>query len=103
MGNPCEGHLKAVIRAFAYLKKQPKAHIVMDTYDLIIDSDNTNNGYRDNISQQHWSQFYEDIEEAATANAPQPRGQAVKVNIFCDAAHVTDLITRRSTTGIIFF
>jgi len=23
--------------------------------------------------------------------------------MFCDAAHVTDLITRRSTTGIIFF
>jgi len=74
-----------------------------ETDDLIIDSDNTNNGYRDNISQQHWSQFYEDIEETTPANAPPPRGQAVKINMFCDAAHATDLITRRSTTGIIFF
>jgi hypothetical protein len=103
MSNPREGHLKAVIRVFAYLKKRPKAHIIMDTDDLIIDSDNTNNGYRDNISQQHWSQFYEGIEEATPANAPPPRGQAVSINMFCDAAHATDLITRRSTTGIIFF
>jgi len=36
-------------------------------------------------------------------NIPTPRGQAVKINMFCDAAHATNLIRRRSTTGIIFF
>jgi hypothetical protein len=27
----------------------------------------------------------------------------VQLNMFCDASHATDLITRRSTTGIIIF
>jgi hypothetical protein len=27
----------------------------------------------------------------------------VQLNLFCDAAHATDLITRRSTTGYVFF
>ena len=73
MSNPREGHLKAVIRVFAYLKKQPKARIVMDTDYLIIDSENRNNGYRDNISQQNWSQLYEDIEETIPTNLPTPK------------------------------
>ncbi len=31
------------------------------------------------------------------------RGNAVQLNMFCDASPATDLITRRSTTGILFF
>jgi hypothetical protein len=34
---------------------------------------------------------------------PEPKGEPVQINMFCDAAHATDLVTRRSTTGIIFF
>jgi hypothetical protein len=53
-----------------------------------------------------WSEFYPDAEklgEAIPANAPSPRGNAVLLNMFCDVSHATDLITRRSTTGILFF
>jgi hypothetical protein len=34
---------------------------------------------------------------------PEPLGEPVQVNMFCDAAHATDLMTRRSTTGFVFF
>ena len=41
--------------------------------------------------------------EAIPSNNPPPRGKPVQLNVFCDAAHATDHLTRRSTTGIIFF
>jgi hypothetical protein len=41
--------------------------------------------------------------ELVPGDAPEPLGEAVQINMFCDAAHATDLITRRSTSGIIFF
>jgi hypothetical protein len=33
---------------------------------------------------------------------PEPCGESVQINMFCDAAHSTDLMTQRSTTGFIF-
>ena len=75
----------------------------MNTSDLIINSEMTNTGCNDIISQESWSQFYEVIEESLPTNMPTPRGQVVKINMFCDAEHATDLVTRRSNTGIICF
>ena len=75
----------------------------MDTCNLIIDSEYTNIGCRDNISQPKWSQFYENMDKMIPTNIRTHGGQAVKINMFCNAAHATDLIMRRSTTDIIFF
>jgi hypothetical protein len=41
--------------------------------------------------------------EIVPHDAPEALGESVQINMFCDASHATDLITRRSTTGIIFF
>ena len=48
-------------------------------------------------------EFYPNASEPIPNNMPQPRGCFVQINMFCDAAHATDLMTRRSTTGIIFY
>lgn len=53
--------------------------------------------------EHDWKEYYPDAFEAIPTNAPPPRGHAVQINMFCDASHATDLITRRSTTGIIIF
>ena len=53
-----------------------------------------------------WVEFYPDAVkqgEPIPRNAPEPRGLPMQLNMFCDASHATDLVTRRSTTGIIFF
>jgi hypothetical protein len=50
-----------------------------------------------------WKEFYPDATEPIPVNAPEPRGNEVQVNMFCDAAHATCLATRRSTTGVIIF
>ena len=70
--------------------------------ELSIYSDMTNTEHKSNISDQSLSQFYKDIEDTLPINMPSPQGQAVKTNKLCDAADATDLITRRSSTGIIF-
>jgi hypothetical protein len=49
-----------------------------------------------------WSLFYEDVEESLPINMSLPGRQEVKINMFCDVAHATLLITRRSNTDIIF-
>ena len=95
---PREGHLRALLRVFAYCEKHITSMIVFDGKakdfsDIIWDS-------------ADWSEFYPDAVkhgEAMPSNAPPPRGNAVQLNMFCDASHATDLVTRCSTTGIIFF
>jgi hypothetical protein len=32
-------------------------------------------------------------------DSPEPRGQPIQLNMYCDAAHATNLVTRLSTTG----
>jgi len=44
---------------------------------------------KQSISDQSWSQLYETL----PINIRSTRGQAVKIDMLCDAAHVTDLIT----------
>jgi hypothetical protein len=47
--------------------------------------------------------FYPDAEEAKPPNAPAPRGKAVQINVFVDADHAGNVVTRKSHTGIITF
>jgi hypothetical protein len=96
MSAPREGHLTGVIRAFAYVKKHLHSKIVFDYHKR--DWDDIDWVSRD------WSEFYPDVKgEQLPTRMPEPRGKPVQVNLWCDAAHVTDLVTRRSTTGIVFF
>jgi hypothetical protein len=93
---PRQGHLAALIRGFGYVKKHLKSRIVID------------NEPRDwshiSWTSKDWSRFYPNTpNEVMPPDMPEPRGSPVQINLFCDAAHATDLITRRSTTGFVFF
>jgi hypothetical protein len=92
---PRQGHLSALIRCFAYVKKHLQSRIVIDPAER----DWTHVDW----ASKDWSLFYPDIQgEALPYDIPEPRGNAVQINLFCDAAHATDLQTRRSTTGYVF-
>jgi hypothetical protein len=57
-----------------------------------------------NWTSQDWSKFYPNINgEVLPSDMPEPRGKLVQINFFCDAAHATDLVTRCSSTGILFY
>jgi hypothetical protein len=93
---PREGHMVAVLRVFAYAKKHIESKLVFDP--LMKD-------FSDIMwPENDWKQFYPEAdEEVLPGNMPEPRGNSVQINMFCDAAHATCLSTRRSTTGIIIF
>lgn len=82
--------------AFAYVKKHLQSKVVF--YSEPRDWSDIEWVSRD------WSEFYPDVKgELLPPNMPEPRGNPVQINMWCDASHGTDLITRWSTTGIIFF
>jgi len=93
---PCEGHMVAVLRMFGYIKGHLNAKVVFDP------------AYRDWTTREwhddaDWKEFYPDASEPISPRMPEPLGNEVQVNIYCDAAHATCLATRRSTTGILIF
>mmetsp|Transcript_12139 Transcript_12139/g.17505 ORF Transcript_12139/g.17505 Transcript_12139/m.17505 type:complete len:474 (-) Transcript_12139:35-1456(-) len=92
---PREGHMENIIHIFAYIKKHIRSKLVF--YPYIRDWSNVQ------WIEHEWDEFYPGAQEVIPPNAPTPRGKPVQINLFCDAAHANDYITRRSTTGIIIF
>jgi hypothetical protein len=91
-----EGHMTAVVRGFGYIKKHLKSRIVVDT--------RAKDWSTRDWTSKDWSKFYPDLSmEIIPPDSPEALGEPVQINMFCDASHATDLVTRRSTTGIIFF
>ena len=92
---PRQNHLDTVIRIFAYLKQHKKSKLVFDCE------------YRDFPSEKFqdfdWTEMYPDAQEELPEGIPEPLGRHVQIAVFADAAHADDLVTRRSTSGIIIF
>lgn len=94
MAMPREGHLYAVFRVFAYLKKKHNSRLVYDpTYPRI--------NFGEFKANEDWQNFYGDVKEAIPTNAPQARGRAVILRCYVDSDHAGDKLTRRSRTGFI--
>ncbi|MGH3053464.1 MAG: reverse transcriptase domain-containing protein, partial [Gaiellaceae bacterium] len=92
---PRESHLRNVLRIFAYLKSHVRSRLVMDFVPRKW-------GGISFVTHDWTSQYY-GVEELIPPDMPEPCGKSLDVSFFCDAAHATDLATRRSTTGIIIF
>jgi hypothetical protein len=95
MALPREGHLVAVLRIFAYLKKHHNSRIVFNPEYPTID--------HSQFPRQDWSRFYGKVEEPIPSNAPEPRGQPVVIRMEVDADHAGDRLTRRSRTGYVLY
>jgi hypothetical protein len=92
---PRIGHLHQLYRIFAYLKQHENSRIVFDS--RIIDVDESK------FKEYDWTDFYGDIQEQLPPNMPEPLGNPVKISCFCDADHASNVVTRRSHTGILIF
>jgi hypothetical protein len=92
---PRHGHMEALIRCFAYIKEHLQSRLVIDPQER--------DWNQVNWVSKDWNRFYPDINgEVLPADMPEPRGNSIQINLFCDASHANDLKTRRSTTGFIF-
>ena len=90
---PREGHLKAMLRVFGYLKTYNKRRLVINTDQP---------DYTKLESVRHnWTEFYPDAKENIPDNCPVPKGKEVIISTIFDASHASDLVTRRSVTGIV--
>jgi len=92
---PREGHLDALFRVFAYLKKKHNSRMVFDpSYPSIDHSD---------FKVCDWKDFYGNVKEAIPTDAPEPRGKGIDIRLYVDSDHAGEQRTRRSRTGYIIF
>ena len=90
---PREGHLKRVLRIFGYLKHHTKHRIKFDL------GEPNYSGLK--FLEHDWSDMYPNAEEDIPSDTPAPTTDPVKITCYVDASHACDLVTRRSTTGIL--
>jgi hypothetical protein len=95
MAQPRVGHMNEVLHIFSYLKCHENSNLVFDPQPK----------YWDELqfSKFDWSEFYRDAKESLPPNAPSPRGHTVQMNVFVDADHAGNRVTRRSHTGILIY
>jgi hypothetical protein len=94
---PRTGHLEALYLIFHYLSKNVKRRMVMDPRTNEIDEKVYFNLFAD------WTEFYDYAVEEDPPNMPEPLGNAITIGCFVDADHASNVVTRRSHTGIILF
>ena len=80
---------------FRYLKKNMKLKLVLD------------HRLRGMEQFEHhdfdWERYYPGAKELIPENMPDALGNPVEISFFADTAFATDLVTRKSTTGILIF
>jgi hypothetical protein len=92
---PREGHMRNVIRVFAYLKNHLRSRLVMDHRKRPMESFAW--------GKYDWTRQYPGAQEVVPKDAPEALGASVQVTFFVDAAFATNLVNRRSTTGVLIF
>ena len=94
--NPREGHLEALYLIFHFLSKNPLRRLVFDARVPACDEDAFQ-------LDADWTEFYGDVEEEDPPDMPEPLGKPVHINVFVDADHAGNMVTRRSHSGIFIF
>ncbi|HEY9297802.1 MAG TPA: reverse transcriptase domain-containing protein, partial [Phormidium sp.] len=92
---PREGHMKAMMRVFGYLRQRPKGKILVDVGEPHVRKS------IEPIKNQDWMEFYPDAVEYVPPDRPKPRGKLCTLTCYVDADHARDQLTRRSVTGIL--
>ena len=100
--SPRIGHLNQAAHIVAYLRKHNRSTIMMDPEKIDV-------VWKGNVEDHPdrrrgiMRTIYRDAESDTPSNAPKTRGKSVQLNVYCDADHAGDRITRRSHTGIIIY
>jgi hypothetical protein len=92
---PQQGHLKAMLRLFGYIKWHPKGQIIVDT------------NYMDwnpcQVEEHDWTKFYLVAEEELPPDMLTLKGKPIRLTCFKDADHAHDVVIQRSVTGMLLF
>ena len=94
---PREGHLTAMKRLFGYLKGHSKGKVIYDTREM----DTSHAKWMECVD---WSQTYgENVSEELPGDMPEPKMEPINITVYFDASFGSDMLTRRSVTGILLF
>ena len=93
---PREGHLKAMMRVFGYLKGYLKGKLVFDTNYLEVED-------VEFIESALWTEMYPGAEEEMPHDQPVPKMKEVEITAYFDASLGCDMLTGRSVTGVLLF
>ena len=95
---PRAGHLKEIYHIFAYLKAHSNTEMVFNPMPVALNM---------SLFEQHnWLYLLygcEGLTEELPNNMPKPCGPLMTMQVFVDADHAGDLLTRCSRTGFIVF
>ena len=91
---PREGHFKAALRVYGYLKAHTNARIDVDP-ELSV--------HRGESTKYEWTEFYPGIKEEIPPDMPPSKGKPVSTSTYEDADHAGCQVTRRSVTGVLLF
>ena len=94
--NQKEGHLEALYLVSHFMWKNPKKRYVMDPSTPMIDE----NVFHSNANRV---EFYKDVAEEEPPKIPEPLGEPVSESTCVESDHASNVVTRRSHTGILFF
>ena len=102
LAQPRIGHLQQSLNIFYYLKHHNRSYVSLDPTRFDIDWKPRVYGEASpNERALAMKDLYPDAEETFPHDMPEPRGEEVDINVFVDADHAGNRITRRSHTGII--
>lgn len=90
---PREGHQKAMFRIFGYLKHYKKWRTIVDPSPPVRDLSK--------VEHKDWTDLYPEAEEEIPHDMPDPKGKTISITIYKDADGGSDLVTRRSVSGIL--
>ena len=93
---PRIGHFTTMKQLFVYLKGHKKGRIIFDPRPLDISKATFEDA-------ADWKRIYGEIEEEMPPKLIEPKMKEVFITVYFDAAFANDMLTRRSTTGIIVF
>lgn len=98
--NPRTGHLEALYLIFHYLWKNPMKRVAFDPYFREMSPATEKKVF---CMDAEWLEFYGDVVEEDPPRMPPPLGKPVTITVFVDADHASNVVTRRSHSGVMLF
>ena len=102
LASPRIGHLMQALHIFHYLDMHNSSWMPMDPNKIDVEY----KGSQDNSPDARravMKRLYPDAKEEIPDNMPEARGKSIQINLYVDADHAGNRVTRRSQTGILIF
>ena len=103
LAQPRIGHLQQALNIMRYLEHHDRSWIVLDPSSFDVDWTPRKNECSPQERATALKDIYPDARQKVPHNRPDPLGIGVDINVFVDADHAGNRVTRRSHTGILIY